>query len=47
MIATSPIKITCVIAGEHVAGAARALHAAFELSGADTIRPERPFGEFA
>ncbi|MEJ7798235.1 MAG: ACT domain-containing protein [Solirubrobacteraceae bacterium] len=47
MIATSPIKISCVIAGEAVPGAVRALHAAFELSGPDTIRPERPFGEFA
>ena len=47
MIATSPIKISCVISGDEVAGAARALHAAFELSGPDTIRPERPFGEFA
>ncbi|CAN5223768.1 hypothetical protein BH20ACT16_BH20ACT16_09210 [soil metagenome] len=47
MIATSPIKISCVIAGDQVAGAVRALHAAFELSGPDTIRPERPFGEFA
>jgi len=46
MIATSPIKISCVIAGEQVPGAVRALHAAFELSGPDTIRPERPFGEF-
>lgn len=47
MIATSPIKISCVIAGEAVPGAVRALHAAFELQGPDTIRPERPFGEFA
>ncbi len=47
MIATSPIKISCVIAGAQVPGAVRALHAAFELSGPDTIRPERPFGEFA
>jgi aspartate kinase len=47
MIATSPIKISCVIAGEQVPGAVRALHAAFGLSGPDTIRPERPFGEFA
>jgi aspartate kinase len=47
MIATSPIKISCVIAGAEVPGAVRALHAAFELSGPDTIRPERPFGEFA
>jgi aspartate kinase len=47
MIATSPIKISCVIAGDQVPGAARALHVAFGLSGPDTIRPERPFGEFA
>ncbi|HEY1540135.1 MAG TPA: ACT domain-containing protein, partial [Solirubrobacteraceae bacterium] len=47
MIATSPIKISCVIAGERVPGAARALHTAFELAGPDTMRPERPFGEFA
>jgi len=46
MIATSPIKISCVIAGARVPDAVRALHAAFELSGPDTIRPERPFGEF-
>jgi aspartate kinase len=46
MISTSPIKISCVIAGAAVPGAVRALHAAFELSGTDTIRPERPFGEF-
>jgi aspartate kinase len=46
MISTSPIKISCVIPGEQVPGAVRALHAAFELSGTDTIRPERPFGEF-
>jgi len=47
MIATSPIKISCVIAGDEVPAAVRALHSAFELSGPDTIRPERPFGEFA
>ena len=35
-----------VIAGDAVPGAVRALHAAFELSGTGTIRPERPFGEF-
>jgi aspartate kinase len=46
MISTSPIKISCVIAGAAVPGAVRALHSAFELSGTDTIRPERPFGEF-
>jgi len=43
MIATSPIKISCVIRGEHVPQAVRALHAAFEL-GANTIRREQPFG---
>lgn len=47
MIATSPIKISCVIAGDSVPGAVRALHTAFELTGPDAIRPERPFGEFA
>jgi aspartate kinase len=46
MISTSPIKISCVIPGDRVPDAVRALHSAFELSGADTIRPERPFGEF-
>ena len=45
MIATSPIKISCVIAGARVPDAVRALHSAFELSGTDTIRAERPFGE--
>jgi aspartate kinase len=46
MISTSPIRISCVIPGERVPDAVRALHSAFELSGPDTIRPERPFGEF-
>ncbi|HEV3228960.1 MAG TPA: aspartate kinase [Solirubrobacteraceae bacterium] len=46
MISTSPIKISCVIPSEHVPQAVRALHAAFGLGGDDTIRPERPFGEF-
>src|SRR5436853_1241550 len=46
MISTSPIRISCVIPGERVPDAVRALHTAFELSGPDTIRPERPFGEF-
>jgi aspartate kinase len=46
MISTSPIKISCVIRGERVPDAVRALHTAFELSGDDTIRPEQPFGEF-
>ncbi len=43
MISTSPIKISCVIAGEQVPRAVRALHSAFELSGADTTRLEEPF----
>ncbi len=46
MIATSPIKISCVIEGERVPDAVRALHGAFGLSGEDTIRPEQPFGPF-
>src|SRR4029078_2835573 len=46
MISTSPIKISCVIRGARVRDAVRALHPAFEVSGSDTIRPERPFGEF-
>ena len=47
MISTSPIKISCVVDGDAVKQAVQQLHAAFELSGPDTIRPERPFGEFA
>jgi len=47
MISTSPIKISCVIPGDRVPDAVRALHAAFALSGDDTIRPEQPFGQFA
>ncbi len=47
MIATSPIKISCVVPGDQVPTAVQALHAAFELAGEDTIRPEQPFGEFA
>ncbi len=47
MIATSPIKISCVVPGDQVPTAVQALHAAFNLSGDDTIRPEQPFGEFA
>ena len=46
MISTSPIKISCVIRGDKVPTAVRALHAAFALSGEGTIRRERPFGEF-
>jgi len=47
MISTSPIRISCVVRGERVPDAVRALHSAFELSGEGTIRPEQPFGEFA
>lgn len=47
MISTSPIRISCVVPGDKVPDAVRALHSAFELSGPDTIRPEQPFGEFA
>jgi len=47
MISTSPIRISCVIPGERVPDAVRALHTAFELSGPDTIRPEEPFGPFS
>jgi aspartate kinase len=46
MISTSPIRISCVVPSERVPDAVRALHAAFELSGPDSIRPEQPFGEF-
>jgi aspartate kinase len=44
MIATSPIKISCVIAAEAVPEAVTALHAAFEL-GADAVVEETPAGE--
>ncbi len=47
MISTSPIKISCVVDGERVPDAVRALHSEFELSGEGTIQVERPFGEFA
>jgi aspartate kinase len=44
MISTSPIKISCVIRGDQVPEAVRALHGAFELgSQRDTIRAEHPF----
>jgi aspartate kinase len=46
MISTSPIRISCVVPGDKVEEAVRALHGAFDLQGADTIRPEQPFGEF-
>jgi aspartate kinase len=42
MIATSPIKISCVVQGDRVAQAVRALHEAFEL-GADDVKAEHPF----
>src|SRR5450631_4242497 len=45
MISTSPIKISCVIAGDRVPEAVRGLHSAFGLSGADTIKAEDPFGD--
>ena len=47
MISTSPIRISCVVPGERVPDAVKALHGAFDLSGEGTIRPEQPFGEFA
>ena len=46
MISTSPIKISCVVRGQHVVEAVRALHAAFEL-GEGGIVAEHPFGEGA
>jgi aspartate kinase len=46
MISTSPIRISCVVPGDRVPDAVRALHGAFNLQGEDTIRPEQPFGPF-
>jgi aspartate kinase len=43
MISTSPIKISTVVRGDHVATAVRALHQAFEL-GAEDVKAEHPFG---
>jgi aspartate kinase len=43
MISTSPIKISCVIRGDRVPDAVKALHKAFEL-GDDAIRKEEPTG---
>jgi aspartate kinase len=43
MISTSPIKISCVIPREGVERAVSALHAAFELSGPETLGVEQPF----
>jgi aspartate kinase len=44
MISTSPIRISCVVRGDRVPDAVKALHSAFELAGDDTIRAEQPFG---
>jgi aspartate kinase len=44
MITTSPIRISSVIPRDRVESVVRALHAAFELSGPDTIRVEETFG---
>jgi aspartate kinase len=46
MISTSPIKISCVVQGDQVTPAVKALHEAFEL-GADDIRVEHPFEQGA
>jgi aspartate kinase len=43
MIATSPIKISCVVPADSVDRAVRALHQAFEL-GAEQVEAEHPFG---
>ncbi len=46
MIATSPIKISCVVQGDQVTTAVKALHEAFEL-GTDDVRVEHPFEQGA
>ncbi len=43
MISTSPIRISSIIPRDRVDAVVRALHAAFELSGPDTIRVEETF----
>jgi len=43
MISTSPIRISCVVSGDRVDDAVRALHEAFELSGDGTVIVEDPF----
>jgi aspartate kinase len=43
LIATSPIKISCVIDRDRVPQAVQLLHSAFELSGPGTIDEEEPF----
>jgi aspartate kinase len=45
MIATSPIKISCVIDRDRVEHAVRVLHSAFELSGPGTVAEELPFDD--
>ena len=44
MISTSPIKISCVIRGDQVPAAVKALHTAFDL-GEDAVQEEDPTGE--
>jgi aspartate kinase len=44
MISTSPIKISCVIRGDDVPAAVKALHGAFEL-GEGAVQEEDPTGE--
>jgi aspartate kinase len=46
MISTSPIKISCVIEGDRIATAVKALHEAFEL-GTEDVRAEHPFEQGA
>ena len=46
MISTSPIKISCVIEGDQITAAVKALHEAFEL-GAEDVRAEHPFEQGA
>jgi aspartate kinase len=43
LIATSPIKISCVIDRDRVPQAVQLLHSAFELSGPGTVDEEKPF----
>jgi aspartate kinase len=43
LIATSPIKISCVIDRDRVQQAVQLLHSAFELSGSGTVAEEKPF----
>ena len=47
MISTSPIRISCVVPGDRVDDAVRALHEAFELSGDGTVIVEDPFSDGA